>query len=293
MKKKYKILIAVLVLIILSLLINTIVKMKFTYNYFNRDVTKGQKEKLKEIKKLNEDISSINYNNCILEKKDVNEVRIPILMYHSISSINSMNNLMVPEEQFEQQIKWLKDNNFTPMLMDDVVKAFETGVVPKRPVAITFDDGYYDNYTDAYRILKKHKMRGTFFVVGSYVNESSMYMNEDNLKELRDNGMAIENHTFDHKRLYFKNKENQKKSIKDNMDFLKEKIQVESKYVCYPVGRYNKSTIEVGKELGTKAAVTTKQGIASLKNGILSLQRIRVKPMSLEKFKSYFEEFVE
>lgn len=293
-KRLIKIVLAIVVVLALVFIINRIVKMKFTYNYFNKDVNVGRVEKLEEIKELQKLDNTTNTTNTknSNEKLNLEDISIPILMYHSISSINPMNNLMVPEKQFEEQMIWLRENNFTPMLMEDVVEAFESGIVPKRPVAITFDDGYYDNYTDAYRILMKNDLKATFFVVGSYVGESSLYMDLNNLKEMLKSGMAVENHTYDHERLYFKTREEQKNSISENIDFLNENLNIDSKFLCYPVGRYNNDTISVDKELGIKAAVTTHNGYATSKNDILKLNRIRMKPMNLESFKNYFKRYI-
>ena len=89
-----------------------------------------------------------------------NEVNIPILMYYSISDVDSNNNLLMPPSMFKQQMEWLKSNNFTAMTLDEVVTSMETGKVPKRPVVLTFDDGYVDNYTVAYPILKESGLKG-------------------------------------------------------------------------------------------------------------------------------------
>lgn len=223
---------------------------------------------------------------------DVNEVRIPILMYHSISDSDPNNNLLVPVEQFEVEVKWLKENGFTPMLLEDVLEAYNTGYVPKKPVVITFDDGYEDNYTDAYRILKENKMKATFFIITNNIDKDSYYMDSDMLKEMKDNGMAIENHTSRH--IEFTNISRDEKAtiIQEGIDALKEKVGVDSKFVCYPVGRYDEETIEVEKELGIKAAVTTESGISSISDVIYSLKRVRMLPMGIDSFKEIFQEFL-
>ena len=67
---------------------------------------------------------------------------------------------------------------------------------------------------------------------------------------------------------------------------------MDSKYVCYPVGRYDEETIEIEKELGIKGAVTTEGGISSLSDGLYSLKRVRISPMDIESFKSIFSDFI-
>ncbi|GAB6167864.1 hypothetical protein JCM1393_03240 [Clostridium carnis] len=217
------------------------------------------------------------------------EVKIPILMYHSIADGYPNNRLVVSVSQFTEEIKWLKEKEFTPMLLDEVIEAFKTGKVPKKPIAITFDDGYADNYTDAYRILKEYKMKGTFFIITNNTDADSYYMNSGMLKEMHSNGMGIENHTSIHRELNKMTREEKIKAIKDGINALREKVSVESKFLCYPVGRYDDETISVAKELGLHGAVTTEGGIATIKDGNYSLKRVRIAPMNIENFKAIFE----
>ncbi|WP_243129184.1 polysaccharide deacetylase family protein [Hathewaya massiliensis] len=277
-----------LVIIAFCLGINKFIKVKFTYKNNLGNIVQAKSNVGKEIKSYSkEDKQHIEYI-----RKEPKDVNIPILMYHSISSGNSVNNLLVPPEQFEEQIQWLKENGFTPLFMDEVIESFKTGKVPKRPVAITFDDGYVDNYTDAYRILKKYNMKGTFFVIGDCIGQANIYLTMDMLKEMKENGMAIESHTLNHLVLKGLSKEEKIKSIKGGQEFLKKHFGIESKYLCYPVGRYDEETIEIAKELGIEAAVTTTKGFANVDNGLYSLKRVRMAPMDMRTFKEIFKSYM-
>ena len=101
----------------------------------NNNDEKIEEEKPEEEVKVEE--KEIEYINIAPE-----EVRIPILMYHSISDEDPNNNLLVPPSMFEEQMAWLEANGFTAMNLDEALESMETGKVPKRPVVITFDDGY-------------------------------------------------------------------------------------------------------------------------------------------------------
>lgn len=219
------------------------------------------------------------------------DVRIPILMYHSISNDDPNNTLLIPVDMFNEQMTWLKENGFTAMSMDDVIEAMSTGKVPKKPVAITFDDGYADNYNNAFPILKNNNMMGTFFIITDKTDNDGWYMSSDMLKEMKEAGMKIENHTSNHLELNTLSREEQIESIKTAQDSLREVIGVESKFLCYPVGRYDYTTIEVSQELGIKAAVTTEHGISSINNGVYELNRVRIAPMSIESFAELFLEY--
>lgn len=291
--------------IVPMVLVILVVLVGFFYNKANETndtvnkviVSKSHDDSNKEDLKLEESLEGPvkqedNEKGVELINIPIDEIQVPILMYHSISDTDSTNNLLVPPDMFEEQIKWLKDNGFTAILLDDLLEAMETGNVPKRPVVITFDDGYVDNYTDAYETLKKYNMKATFFIITDNVDKDSGYMNSAMLKEMKDSGMAIENHTSNHLELNKLSKSEQISSIKDGQDFLRNIIGVEGQFLCYPVGRYNDTTIEVAQELGIKAAVTTEGGISSLSDGLYQLKRLRIFPMSLENFSQMFSEFI-
>lgn len=219
------------------------------------------------------------------------DVRIPILMYHSISSEDPNNSLMVPPDMFDEQMAWLEENEFTAMNMDEAVEAMETGKVPKRPVVITFDDGYSDNYTQAFPSLKNHNLKATFFVITDGVDDG-YYMSSDMLKEMQEAGMSIENHTANHLELNNLSRADAYDSIKRGQDFLREVIGSDGNFLCYPVGKYNDETIEICNELGIKAAVTTQGGITSIGDGKHKFKRVRISPMSIEGFASFFTEYL-
>ncbi|GAA0084155.1 hypothetical protein UT300007_05940 [Clostridium sp. CTA-7] len=294
MKKIMKLTTALVVILVIGFGIAFIRNYKFSADNNTVSVEKNNKnsneETNKNIEEENtkiEEKNKINYVNL-----NVNDVRIPILMYHSIADTDPNNNLLVPISQFEGQVKWLKENGFTPMLLEGVVESFNTGKVPEKPVAITFDDGYADNYTEAYRILKEHGMKATFFIITDKTDVDGWYMNSNMLKEMHKDGMGIENHTSRHIEFTKIPREDKIAIIKEGINTLKEKVGVDSKFVCYPVGRYDDETIEVEKELGIKAAVTTEVGISKASDGMYSLKRIRMSPMDIEAFKSIFSEFL-
>lgn len=234
------------------------------------------------------DTTEVKYINIAPE-----EVRIPILIYHSICADYPDNSLMVAPELFNEQMAWLNDNGFTTMSLEEVYEAFETGKVPVKPVAITFDDGYADNYTEAYPILKEYGMKATFFIITNNTDKDGYYMSTDMLKEMKEHGMEIENHTAYHFELGGASLADQKMTIEDGKEFLKENIGVDSKFLCYPAGKYDDTTVSLDAQLGIKAAVTTEYGFASINDGLYTLKRVRISPMSMDSFSSIFSPFTE
>ncbi len=247
---------------------------------------KNVDNKDENVDKDDEEEKAVEYINIALD-----EVRIPILMYHSISDADPNNNLLVPPSMFEEQMAWLEANEFNAMNLDEALEAMETGKVPKRPVVITFDDGYSDNYTSAFQSLKNHGLKATFFVITDGV-DNGYYMSSDMLKEMQAAGMSIENHTANHLELDKLPRGEAYEAIKRGQDFLRNNIGSDANYLCYPVGKYNDETIEIQQELGIKAATTTQGGISSIGDGLYQLKRVRIYPMSIESFSSIFSEYI-
>ena len=241
-----------------------------------------------ELDRSEEIVEEIEYINM-----DPEEVEIPILMYHSICGDYPDNGLMIAPEDFSNHMQWLSENGFTTMSLEEAYESFKTGKVPKKPVVITFDDGYADNYLEAFPVLKKYNMKATFFIITNNTDKDGYYMSSDMLREMQDSGMEIENHTAYHFELGGAALSDQQMTIEDGKEYLKETLGIESKYLCYPAGKYDDTTIELEEQLGVKAAVTTEYGFASINDGLYTLKRIRISPMSIENFASIFSSFTE
>ncbi|MHB8125152.1 MAG: polysaccharide deacetylase family protein [Desulfitobacteriaceae bacterium] len=192
---------------------------------------------------------------------------IPVLYYHSVM-VEPGNELRVPPEQFETQMRYLSAHGYHVVSLDQLYKYFyEKGTLPVKPVVITFDDGYEDNYTIAYPILKKYGYTATVFVVTSYINGKG-YMSWEQLKELGDKGWQIEGHTINHPSLV----KDKLTEVVLNRELIEAKDTLEKcmgrtvKFFAYPFGDYNSDVVQEVTEAGYLMAFTTERGWANSKN---------------------------
>lgn len=134
------------------------------------------------------------YSYVAIHKVHVGD--IPILTYHSIEDKDGQ--YIVKDKTFEKMIKTLKDEGFNFLNAQDLLKIKENKMdLPKKPVMITLDDGYKNNYTNAYPILKKYDAKATIFVIGSYVSNHDEFLTWDMIEEMSGSGLIdIESHTF-------------------------------------------------------------------------------------------------
>ena len=191
-------------------------------------------------------------------------MKIPILMYHSISSCVSK--LAVTEKNFEQQMNFLSNNNYKSISFDDL------DFLDKRSkyFIITFDDGYENVFKYALPILKKFNFTSTCFFVTNYIGKHNDWdkkninfqkqkiMSLEQILIWHKSGMSIGAHTANHKNLSEIDFEQKKNEILNSINYFKSKLSLNIKYFSYPFGRYDNQTLDLIKE-NFKFAVTTKR----------------------------------
>ena len=110
---------------------------------------------------------------------------VPVLNYHQINDRDE-NALTVHTDQFEAQMKYLADNGFHTITPAEMFDAWENGTeLPDKPVVLTFDDGYVDNYRNAYPILEKYHLKGTIFLISDYVSTYQNYLTWAQVEEMQ------------------------------------------------------------------------------------------------------------
>jgi peptidoglycan/xylan/chitin deacetylase (PgdA/CDA1 family) len=213
---------------------------------------------------------------------DPRSIEVPVLMYHSINA-NSTNNLIITPQEFEKQISWLKDNGFTPLILDELYSMLTTGInVPRKPIVLTFDDGYEDNYTEAYSILKRYNFKATIFLITDAIGHAA-HLKEPQIREMYANNIDFQSHTASHHELNSLSFKKQLEELIQSRDAINKMLIKNTDYLCYPVGKYNEDTMRALKAAGYKMAFTTKPGFAKLSDGLYKATRVRMLPgMSMQ-----------
>ena len=176
----------------------------------------------------------------------INEPQIPIYMYHAISENPRKGNkeMYVTPKDFEAHLIHLKEEGYDAVFADEIKDI--TGY--DRKVIITFDDGYTDNYTVAYPILKKYNMKATIFVIADRIGTDG-YMTEKQLKELADSGIiSIQSHSDTHINLIDLPENSLIKELKRSKEKISEITGKEVNVISYPGGRYNEYVIKNTKK---------------------------------------------
>jgi peptidoglycan/xylan/chitin deacetylase (PgdA/CDA1 family) len=192
-----------------------------------------------------------------INKKD----KVAIITYHDILDKieeDQYDTVNISIKKFEEQRKWLKKHNYKSITTNDFYNWKTNGKkIPTKSVLITFDDGWKSFYTKAIPILEKYDMKAAVFVVWSYSkNNNGIYMNLDEIKDIKENHKNIEilSHSYN---LHLK--ENAESNNPDiyRQDFEEsKKYYNESEYYAYPFGYRNNNYINTIKENNYKLAFT-------------------------------------
>lgn len=195
---------------------------------------------------------------------------VPILEYHCIDDkIFGWDELFVSPVEFEKQMSYLKDNNYTVITFNQLSNVKNI----KKPVMITFDDGYEDNYTNAYPILKKFNFNATIFLISKAVG-SPYFLNRSEISEMK-GLISFESHTNTHPHLT-KLKDNEianelamsKKAIEDMTN---SKVDV----LAYPYGDYNKRVMNITKKY-YKYGIYSLGGLYHVGDNPYSIKRVYI-----------------
>ena len=215
-----------------------------------------------------------------------NNEGIPILMYHSVK-YEKDNPVRIAEERFREQMKYLKDNGYTTLTLDEAYAFFQSNTpVPKKSVVLTFDDGYVDNFTTAYPILKEFGFKATIFVITNVIGKGE-YLSEVQIKELDEHGLDIQSHTVNHENLSELSYDKQLATLKNSKEFLEKLLDKQIKYIAYPFGKYNKDTVKAVESAGYDLALTTAGKWSDKADGIYTLDRVYISGFhDMETFKN-------
>lgn len=215
-------------------------------------------------------------------------VKLPIVMYHSLLKDKAYHGeYVISPDDFESDLKYLIDHGYETILIQDLINYTKGGTLPEKPVLITFDDGYYNNYLYGMEIAQRLNCK---FVVSPIATVSELFTASPDenayyshltwamLKEMSDSGLVeVQNHSYDMHTIGSRKGVRQKKGESNDdyaraisEDLLKAQDEIE-KHIgkrptsfAYPFGAVSKSTPEIIKSLGFSATLTSAEKISTI-----------------------------
>lgn len=216
-------------------------------------------------------------------KQSLAPVKVPILVYHSVRPISpedsaDLKMFSVEPEVFGQQLAYLKEHDYSVISFDELVAYFtKKKPLPPRPVIISFDDGWTNQYQNAFPQLKARQLTATFFIFTNSIG-AKHFMTLENLKELLAAGMTIGSHTRSHPRLcQITDPIKLHDEIAGSKAILEKKLGRPCDYFAYPYGKDTAAAIEIVKQAGYKAARDGHWGYEQTMGGLYDLRILYVK----------------
>lgn len=203
---------------------------------------------------------------------------VPVLNYHQIND-RDHNALTVSSSQFAAQMDYLNKEGYHTITPTELADALENGaVLPEKPVVITFDDGYLDNYQNAYPVLKQYNQKATIFVISDYVSTYPNYLTWEQIKEMQESGLIdFESHTLSHVDLTKAgSSEEIMHQLKDARTALEWRLQKPIRFIAYPCGAYTDEVQTLTKEAGYRGAFTVHYGLDSQGEAMYALDRVPI-----------------
>lgn len=260
----------------------------------NKDDLKTLRERVIEefsIESIVENIEKV-YQREIVKKK---KYEMPVIMYHRVikdESEKGVHGTYVTVKQFEEQMKYLKKKGYETVTFKDMLnnrykQRFDKD---KKWIMLTFDDGYKDNYENAFPILKKYQFKGIIYILdGIEYNKWDVdnpgnperkftLMNQDELLEMQNYGIEFGGHTSTHPRLAELSIEQVKSEIINSKSNIEKIVGRELLSFAYPYGSLNEEVKRIPQEAGYKFAVATDSGSIVFSDDLFEIRRIGIFP---------------
>jgi peptidoglycan/xylan/chitin deacetylase (PgdA/CDA1 family) len=195
---------------------------------------------------------------------------VSVLCYHSVD--NDEGELTMSPSAFDRQLSYLKNHGHYFATLDEIV-AYAKGEkkLPRKCVALTFDDGYEDILTQALPILTKYRAPATLFVIEDFETHKKLFkpgapmLSDASLAKLTESGLVtLGHHSISHAML----------ETLDDAELARE-LANERRYAyfAYPGGHYSKRVMKAVEGAGFKAAFTIKPGLIASGDELFALKR--------------------
>lgn len=247
------------------------------------------------------------------------EKRLPILMYHLIlKNPGNSNKFIVPQNAFEEDLKYIKNHGYTTILVQDLIDYTENKKdLPDKPILLTFDDGAFNNYLYAFPLAKKYEAKFVFSPIAKEAeryttthdeNPTYSHANWGKISEMSKSGLVeIQNHTYNMhsnkksrigctKKRSESNEEYKQKlseDIKKSQELISKNTGFTPTAFFYPYGAKSDCSEEILKSLGFKATFLCESKVNIISRNpecLFGLKRfIRPPGVPTEKIFSKFE----
>jgi peptidoglycan/xylan/chitin deacetylase (PgdA/CDA1 family) len=170
---------------------------------------------------------------------------VPVLMYHAVSDdLWGIASLFVSPADLEAQIQYLLNAGYTPIFFSDLPNVEHIS----KPILLTFDDGYDDNYTYLFPLLQQYGVKATCFIITGMLGDE-YYLTSQQVREMSDSGLVdIQSHTVDHDELETLSREDQEYQVSQSRLDIARITGKLPMVLAYPSGSRNSDTLSLAEQ---------------------------------------------
>lgn len=217
-------------------------------------------------------------------------LHVPVLMYHHVqpwseAEAKGQTALTVDSGTFENHMAYLSSQGYSTITLKALVDALRNHTaLPAKSVALTFDDGYKDNYTYAFPIIKKYGVTANLLVSTGLV-EGVDYLTWSQLSEMKNSGnFYFVNHTWSHASLGNAAQDKIHAEVETAQKQMQEHLGVQAEVFGYPYGSFSADVIAILQANGFFGAFSTLPGTMQCDSFIMTLHRTRIGNGSLSAY---------
>ena len=200
--------------------------------------------------------------NTYLELK---EPGVIVLLYHRVTdNVKDKSKYNVNVRQFERHLDLIRTNNFQTILPREIYQTNHFNNKDKLLI-LSFDDGTGDHYHSVFPLLKKHDMKGVFFVVTKYINSENL-LSDHQIREMSQNKMEIGSHSYSHPYLNDLSQENLEYELDRSKKDLETILGSEIFSFAPPGGWFNQRVLSAARKSGYKAFFSCEIGRTNLES---------------------------
>jgi peptidoglycan/xylan/chitin deacetylase (PgdA/CDA1 family) len=214
---------------------------------------------------------------------------VPILMYHAFGrNGETASRYVLPIRKFSVQMWLLKRLNYHVISLEEYLKFLsDSHLPPERSIIITIDDGYKDNYSLAYAVLKRFGFQATIFLVSHHLGKTNQWdknsvltgrvlVDQREAKEMQRDAISFGSHTCTHPFLTKLSEQKIQEEICQSKVDLEQSIGIPIRLFSYPYGDYDPKVAAAVQGAGFEAACTTDLGLNMLQTSVFILHRTEI-----------------
>lgn len=204
-----------------------------------------------------------------------------ILMYHSVgeecTALDGYDaKLNVSPRAFAKQMKFLNDHRYKVIPLAEFIERVKRGErIPRKTIAITFDDGVENNFYYAYPALKRYNFPATIFVVADFIGKEK-FLGWDKIKTMQEDNISIGSHTVTHAWLPALSEEEIRRELVGSKKILESRTGRKAETLSYPLGGFDERVERIAEDAGYIGAVATNPGGKYPGDDPYALKRIRI-----------------